>query len=291
MMHFNATRRVNNREVVCSQISFHFLSNNRTRFRPPLFRTGAVMVSLLMLLLLGSTACTSPDSSWERVSNAGVLVVGLDPTFPPFENADEGELVGLDVDLARALGRELGVSVEFRYLGYDGLYDGLATKQVDVLLSALVVDETKRDDFAFSDPYFNAGQFLVVVKEGSTINSYTDLVGQTVAVELGAEGHVQAIRWERQLVNLATLPLNTAEEALAAVVDGRAQAAVVDHVSGRLYLQANPSLHLLPEPVTVEPYALVTRHEDGALLEQLNEALAHLEESGELGEIIGRWLD
>ena len=291
MMHFNATRKVNNREVVCSQFSLISFNNYRTRFHRTSFHAGMVMVGFLMLFVLGSTACTSPDSSWERVAEAGVLVVGLDPTFPPFENADGGELVGLDVDLARALGRELGVSVEFRYLGYDGLYDGLATKQVDVLLSALVVDETKQDDFAFSDPYFNAGQFLVVVREGSTINSYTDLVGQTVAVELGAEGHVQVIRWERQLVNLTTLPLNTAEEALTAVVDGRAQAAVVDHVSGRLYLQANPALQLLPEPVTVEPYALVTRREDGALLAQVNEALGKVEESGELGEIIGRWLD
>jgi ABC-type amino acid transport substrate-binding protein len=273
MKNFNGTRK-GNRVVVGSLFSPFF-------FRPLCF-------CLLAWLVLG---CTPADSSWERVANAQQLVVGLDPTFPPFENADSGHLEGLDVDLAHALGQQLGVEVRFVHLGYDGLYDALTTQQVDALLSAVVIDETKTKDFAYSTPYFNAGQFLVVRQEMSDLEHYTDLVGRTVVVELGSEGHVQVIRWERQVAGLMLLPLPSADEALQAVADGRADAAVVDQVSGRLAIRANPALRLLAEPVTVEPYALVVRQTDKALLAELNRALAELEQAGVVGEISGRWLD
>lgn len=249
---------------------------------------GKVFAILFCLFLAN---CTTADDSLARVQQAGTLVVGVDPTFPPFENGDTGELVGLDIDLARALGTQLGVTVTFQPFGYDGLYDALNTGQVDVLLSALVVDETKTKDFVYTRPYFNAGQMLIV-PNSTAIAKHTDLSNQIIAVELGTEGHVQAIRWERELPGLVILPVATAGEALTAVATGTAQAALVDHVSGRLYLNQNDApLQLLPTPVTVEPYALVVRQADVTLYNALDNALHELEESGALEGIISRWLD
>lgn len=219
------------------------------------------------------------------------MVVGLDPTFPPFENGDTGELHGIDVDLARAIGEQLGVEVRFSYLGYDGLYDALATEQVDVLLSALVIDLGKTQDFAYTRPYFNAGQFLVVHRETADIETQDDLGGRVVAVELGSEGHVQAIQWERRVPNLTIQPVNTPDDALWLVLQKEADAAVVDQVSGRLYIRNAPELQLLEEPITVEPYAAVVRIDNQTLLEKLDNTLADMEESGELDALIARWLD
>lgn len=237
------------------------------------------------------THCSPADTSWQHIQNNGYLVVGLDPTFPPFENADTGELHGLDVDLARALGEKLGIEVRFSYLGYDGLYDALATKQVDLLLSALVIDATKTRDFAYSQPYFNAGQFLVVHQATTAIHNQDDLSGRIVAVELGSEGHVQAIQWQRRVPNLQIKPLNTPDDALWVVLQKEAAAAVVDQVSGRLYIRQAPELKLLETPVSVEPYAAVVRIDDQALLKKINEALQQLKESGQLDQIIHTWLD
>ena len=78
--------------------------------------------------------------------------------------------------------------------------------------------------------------------------------------------------------------------ALQLVLDGAAAAAVVDGVNGRLFLQNEPSLRRSPTPVTVEPYAVVTRAEDGRLLEEVNEALGRMEENGRLAAIITEWL-
>lgn len=245
---------------------------------------------LLIFLPIFLISCTPADNSWERVQTAGVLRVGLDPTFPPFENADTGELHGLDVDLAQTIGQELGVEVQFSYFGYDGLYDGLYTDQVDVLISALVIDPTRTKDFAYSEPYFNAGQVLVSPAANPLIN-VGELTGRVVAVEVGSEGHVQATLLARQYPNLTIRTLPTPDDALWVVLQGEAAGAIVDQVSGRLYLQQHPGLVIASEPITVEPYAVVVRQSDQNLLTQLNLALEKLEKTGRLAEITGRWLD
>ena len=257
-------------------------------------RIPRLLLIFAVALLVG---CGDKDDSWPRIEREGVLRVGLDPTFPPFEvtvesadSADSG-VAGLDVDLAHALAGELGLEAEFVYFGYDGLYDALATEQVDVLISALVIVPGRMRDFAYSEPYFNAGEILVI-PAGSTIEEMADLDGKWLAVELGAQGHVEATQWAKRLPDLTVLPYASAEYALDAVSAGEADAALVDGVSGRLYLKDHPGSALLRggSPVTVEPYAMVVRIEDEVLLAKLDEALSSLTATGELESLIERWL-
>jgi polar amino acid transport system substrate-binding protein len=205
--------------------------------------------------------------------------------------ADENGVYGLDVDLAQALAEELGVKAQFVYFGYDGLYDALGTKQVDVLISALVIIPERTRDFSYSDPYFDAGEILIVPADNETIQSMEDLGGQTLAVELGSLGHVEATEWAKRVEGLVVRPFPTADEALTAVQQGNADAALTDAISGRLFLRENDSLKRLPQSVTVEPFALVVRSEDRQLLTVLNQSLATLQQSGQLDQIESEWLD
>lgn len=255
------------------------------RFVSRRFTRYAVQILICTPLLL--SACNSNDT-WQRIQETNTLRVGLDPTYPPFENADGGELQGIDVDLARAIGDQLALDVEFVYFGYDGLYDALATEQVDVLISALVIRSDQLKDFSYSEPYFNAGQLLVVHAGATDIRSIEDLEGQTIAVELGAQGHVTAIEWQRRLPELSVEPYQTPDEALEATAQGETAATLVDAISARLYLMRNDNLRLVAEPVTVEPFAMVVRKEDEQLLRELNTALETLEENGHLDQIVSR---
>lgn len=260
----------------------------KSNVTPVTKKSAVYLVSLLVLFLL--VACQPNNNTWERIEESGVLGVGLDPTYPPFEVAEGGDLRGLDVDLARTIARDLGLRAEFVYFGYDGLYDALATEQVDVLISALVITPERMRDFAYSDSYFNAGQILMAPASSTDITEMADLNGRTLAVELGAQGHVEATEWERRLPDLTVQPYNSPDEALAAVANGEAEAVLIDSISGRLYLKNEPALKRVGQPVTVEPFAFVVRIEDELLLEKLNESLANLRASGQLGEIINRWL-
>jgi polar amino acid transport system substrate-binding protein len=239
--------------------------------------------------------CAQEGDAWERIATSGVLRVGVDPTFPPFALAEGDRLEGLDVDLARALAEELGLEAQFTYFGYDGLYDALATGQVDILISALVISPERTKDVTYSAAYFDAGQFLFVGEASPGVNSMADLEGKTVAVELGALGHVLAQEWQGRLRNLVVQTHAGATEALSAVAEGEADAALVDSVSGRLYLRDHPAevprLRMVAEAVAPEPYAIATRIEDEMLMRELNAALQRLLESGRMELIINRWLD
>lgn len=252
---------------------------------------GKFLLIFLLWLVLLPGACRPEDDSWQRVQQRGVLLVGLDPTYPPFAVADENGLTGFDVDLANKLAADLGLETQFVLFGYDGLYDALETGQVDVLISALVIVPERTRDFAYSDPYFNAGEVLIT-RQGNAgqLQAMADLNGRTLAVELGALGHVEALEWAKKVADLTVTPFTTADEALTAVADGEADAALVDAISGHLFLKEQQTLVFSDRAVTVEPFAIVSRIEDELLLEQINNSLAHLQETGQFREIQERWL-
>ncbi len=237
------------------------------------------------------TSCTRPDAL-DRVRASGVLRVGMDASFPPFEFWDgEGNLVGFDVDLGREIAARLEVRAEFvANLSYDGLYDALTAEQVDVVISALYVDPTRMADFAYSYSYFNAGQVLVVSEESSGVEKMADLSGRTLAVEWGSEGDVVARTWARRLMGMTVIPCQSAEEALARVAAGEADAALVDHLSARMGIGQGLPLRIAGDPVTDEPYAIAVRREDSALLRAVNEILVAMEEDGTLLQLRQRWL-
>lgn len=256
-----------------------------------------VQCSLFILL----SACARPNDTWDRVLETGILRVGMDASFLPFESiAADGTLVGFDVDLARELGQRLGsalskaegVEVQFvANLPYDGLYDALAVDRVDVVISALVVNPARMADFAYSASYFDAGQVLVVREGTSDIEKMPDLGKHTLAVEFGARGDLEARKWARRLPDLTIVPCQTAAEALAAVTTGEADGALVDHVSALETSGAGSGLIIVGEPVVEGPYAVVVQRESQHLLRVINDALAEMEADGTMDALVAKWLE
>lgn len=254
--------------------------------------------TLLLIMLLFLAACQQPDDTWPHIQQTGILRIGLDPTYPPFESGDVPPLEGFDIDLAHAIAADLGLTAEFVYFGYDGLYDALQTEQVDVLISALVIQPERTRDFAYTDPYYNAGQILIAPEEAN-LTTIESLNNHTLAVELGAQGHVLATTYQRQLPNLTVTPYDSPDEALTALLTQQADAVLIDSISGRLFLKNIPTDLFTPTidpdtlqitPITEEPFALVTRIEDRVLLEKLNQSLNRLKQNGALQTIDQRWL-
>jgi ABC-type amino acid transport substrate-binding protein len=258
------------------------------------------LVVCIILLVPGLSACGRTDDTWDRVLETGVLRVGMDASFLPFESiATDGTLVGFEVDLARELGQRMGVETQFvPNLPYDGLYDALAVNRVDVVISALVVNPARMADFAYSASYFDAGQVLVVREGESSIEEITDgstelaevLGGCTLAVEFGTQGDMEARKWARRLPDLTIAPYQTAAEALAAVTAGEADAALVDHVSALAVVGEGSGLVIAGEPVVGEPYAVAVRKESQHLLRAINEALAEMEADGTMETLVEQWM-
>jgi arginine/lysine/histidine transporter system substrate-binding protein len=251
-----------------------------------------IRLLLTLLLTLIAAACQRDrDATWQRIQETGILSIGLDPTYPPFATLEGNTVIGIDPDLGRALAADLGLEASFAYFSYDGLYDALATNQVDLLISALAVRPELTRDFAYSDPYFDAGQVLVVPASGSDAATMSEMGGRRVAVELGAEGHVVATQWQRRLSSLTVVRYETASAALEAVRIGDAGAAIVDSISARLFTAASPELAISGESLTEEPFAIVFRIEDKLLQESVAASLQRLHQRGELDAMMERWFD
>ena len=200
---------------------------------------GGVIILLLAAVVMGLLVRgREDDGTLERVQATGELRVGLDASFPPFESLDAGgNVVGFDADLAHAIAAALGAEPVFVNVGFDGLYDALQAGRVDVVISGLPYDPRRTQDVNYSQPYFNAGQVLVVraddtdfTQSGAGIPMPAEsipnrsagipmpaLSGRVVAVEWGSLADMQARRLNETAESMETLPQPTAQDALKAL--------------------------------------------------------------------------
>ncbi len=231
-----------------------------------------------------------PDATWTRIQQEGVLKIGVDPSFPPFEVDDgKGNLSGFDVALASALAQKWNVRVQYVYTGYDGLYDALTANQFDLILSALPYNPAKTEDVNFSHSYFNGGPVLVIRADDNQIKSFSDLTGLPVAVELGTSGDAFARKWERRL-QLVLRECNTPDETLQAVQSGQVTAAIVDPISFYDFQRAgNSSLKLVGRTLADELYIIAVRKDSPTLLREVNAAIDELRRDGSLDELQKKW--
>jgi polar amino acid transport system substrate-binding protein len=248
------------------------------------------MVCLLILCLLGCGRETDPWLS--RVQQAGILRVGIDPSWPPFEYVDpqSGQVAGLDVDLARAIGRRLGVEVAFVPSGWEGLYGALFAGQFDAIISALPYDSWRTKEALYSVSYFNAGPVIVTHAWQTAVSRPRDLAGRAVHVEFGSEGDVQARRLRKKHDGLEIVPHDAADAALEALVQDAEGAAIVDAVSARLFIRDRGELQIVGDPLYDESYVVAVHPRAHSLQQAIDQALIDMRESGELDALLDRWL-
>lgn len=259
-------------------------------------RLAACIIGLVLVVLIAVASLRllagprGQDEAWERIQREGMMRVGLDASWPPFECVDgDGQIVGFDVDLARELGRRLGVEVEFANIGFDGLYDALKSGKCDAIISALPYDPMMTKDVAYSHSYFNAGQVLIVRDDEREIEDEGDLEGKGVGVEWGSTGDMEARRLAKRIEGMELALYSTPEEALRALKDGDVEAVITDSVSAYSFIKAEGGVKTVGEPLTDEPYVIAVRPQSRVLLKAINEALLEMREGGALARLRERW--
>ena len=250
------------------------------------------LILILALAGLGAEVAAgsrpAPDAAWDRVQARGVLRIGTDPTYPPFESVVNGQYTGCDIALGQAVAADLGVRVEWVPLALDGQYDALLAGQVDMLLSALPLIYERQQEVRYSQPYFQAGPLIVVRAGEGRIAGPADLVGRRVAVELGSDADMAARRLQRTTVSGLQLAAgyHSAAEALAALAGGLADAAVADPLT----LAAAPqraALRALAPPLADTPYVAVVKVSSPRLAAAIDATIANARASGVLARMMG----
>ena len=230
-----------------------------------------------------------PDRSWDSVRERGTLRVGMDFGRPPFAyTAPDGQLVGLNVDLARDLAARLGVRVEIVNVSADGFYDAVRVGRIDILVSTLPPTPAFRD-IALSAPYVEIGE-RVIVRAGSMLRTPDDLAGRRVGAELGSDGDLALRVFARRVPLVRDSDYDTGDAALAALRAGSLDAVIADGIAARRAVAADPGLALLPLPVREQPFVWATKRTAVSLTMRTDRALAAARTDGTLARLDARWL-
>ncbi|MFQ7234818.1 MAG: transporter substrate-binding domain-containing protein, partial [Enterococcus hulanensis] len=117
-----------------------------------------------------------------------VYVVASDSAFAPFEYKDsDGEYKGIDVDLLKRAAELQGFKLDMKFIGFSSAMQALESGQADGMIAGMTITDERKDNFDFSDPYFQSGIQLAVAKDNKDIKSYEDLKGKTVGAKVGTE--------------------------------------------------------------------------------------------------------
>jgi His/Glu/Gln/Arg/opine family amino acid ABC transporter permease subunit len=244
-----------------------------------------VASTLLLLVLAEALVAQPPPSALERVRAAGRLRVGIDATYPPFGIAEGGEFSGFDVDIARAIARELRVEPELINASFDGVFPALQNGSFDAVISAVTITPERSQTLLFSDPYIAAGQ-QIVVRGDSPIAGPDDLAGRNVGVQINTTA--QFAMEKRAGVTIAKY--NTIDLALLDLQNGRVDAVASDGpVLRYMVTRSFSGLKTVGAEYTDEQFGIVLARGSDDLRRAINAALWRVQDSGEYQKIYTKW--
>lgn len=238
-------------------------------------------------------AATSVDVSDLGLVADGKLTVGTSPDFPPFENMENGEYVGLDIELSQKLAEKLGLEVEFKTLQFDAIVPAVAAGgQVDLGISGITIEPEREEQVNFSSSYYVDDQCIVTMKSNTAVTaddqSALNKQGVVIAVQSGTTGESYA---QENFPNATTQPYGNATDCFAAMQAGQAQAVVTNKaVGGKMVQEAYTDAQVIKEIATGEEYAAAVNKDNAALLDAVNGAIKALEDDGTLESLVQKYL-
>ncbi|MCP4633111.1 MAG: basic amino acid ABC transporter substrate-binding protein [candidate division Zixibacteria bacterium] len=253
----------------------------KLRFITLLFYTASVLILAV---------CSKQEfkDSWEKVQTEGILRVGTDATYPPFEtqNPETGDLEGFDIELMTAICEEIGVTPEFIVIPFDGSISGLLKHKYEALISAMTITPQRAEKVAFSNPYYWASQSIAVRIDEKEIRSKENLPGKRIGVQLGTTGEMVA----KRIPDAEVISFDNIGAAFIDLENGNVDAVINDLPTSTRVIKTKGGAKIIGKPLTSERYGIAVRPEDKRLLLKINNALAIIEVSGKLQEIKDKWL-
>ena len=248
------------------------------------------LVLVLVMMTVCMTACGSKSLSVESVQDAGKLVIGTSPDFPPFESLNtEGEVVGIEIEIMEIICEELGVELEVKQMDFDSVLPGVQTGKFDAGVSGISVTPEREKNTLFTIPYCLAAQAIVVTSD-SAVTCKADLEGKSVSVQTGTTAEEFCME---NGYDVKAFAANA--DAEAALTVGKVDAWVIDDLTAAemvaVYNEDHPDapLVILDEAMTTEPYAFAFAQGGDDLVEKINEILNALLADGTIAAIFEKY--
>jgi ABC-type amino acid transport substrate-binding protein len=262
------------------------------------------LLALLTALSLVTVACGSEDETPSGSGDGdqteapefstledGMLTVGSDIPYPPFEFRKGGELVGLDIDLINEIADRLGLETDIIDTGFDTIFTQLAGGRYDVVIAASTITPEREEQVNFSDAYYNAQQSLTVnTTERDDIQSVDDLAdGDVIAVQGGTTGKAWAEDNLAEGIEIRSFP--EGPDGYTALEAGDVDGVINDEPTALAEIAAREGLELVQQIPTGESYGIAVDPENEELLDAVNQVLAEIIEDGTYEDIYSRYPD
>jgi len=251
------------------------------------------LLAVLMTCLFVVSGCSGEKEVTKTLATAQEegFVVGLDDTFAPmgFRN-DDNEIVGFHIDLAKEVSNRLEMEVTFQPVDWEMKETELSQGNIDAIWNGLTITDARAEKMLFSDPYMDNSQMIVVL-DGSEINTIADLQGKTIAVQKDSSA-LEAVNKNEEVKNNNTIvEYDTNIECIMDLEAQRADAIVVDEVLGRYVMgqRCQEQYKVLGENLQEEEYGIAFRLNDTDLQEAVNNTLNEMKADGTFDEIYAKW--
>ncbi|KAB7705500.1 transporter substrate-binding domain-containing protein [Bacillus aerolatus] len=257
------------------------------------FKKSFIAMAAGCALLLSACGAGQEDSAGKESSEEKkVLQVGTEATFAPFEFMDKGQVSGFDVDLLNAAAEEAGYEVNIENTGWDAMFAGLQSKQLDIGMSGVTINEERKKSYDFSAPYFESTS-MIAFKEGTKMTGAEDLKGKKIGVQNGTTGQFAAEAVVGQNSS-AISKYETAALMFQALQSGDVEAVVTDIAVALEYVKNNPDsgVETVGDDKNFKPeYYGIVFPKGSEYKDDFDKALNELYDNGKYAEIYKKWFN
>lgn len=253
-----------------------------------------LVVFLTMILstgLLAACGTSGKDNTTGKKEDKKVLVMATSADYPPFEYLEtdkSDEIIGFDVDLAKALASKLGYKVQVKDTDFGGLIQSLKSGQADLVLAGMTPTEKRKKNVDFSDIYYTA-QHMIVSKKDSGIKTIEDLKGKTVGVQLGSIQEAKAQEINKK-VAIKIENRNRIPDLIQEIKGGRFDAAIIEDTVAKGYFEKEKDFtgfSISDDPK--EAGSAIAFPKNSKLTAKFNKELKKMKENGELDKLAVKW--
>ena len=233
-----------------------------------------------------ATEDAATDAAEVTTVEPGILTMGTNAAFPPYEYKDGDDIVGIDAEIAQALADKLGLQLEIVDMDFDSLIASIQSGKIDMSLAGMTVTEERKQNVDFTDSYATGVQ-VIIVKDDSDIASADDLEGKLIGVQQGTTGHLYC---SDDFGDDSVIPYPNGATAVQALVQGKVDCVVIDQEPAKAFVEANGGLKILDTAYTTEDYAAAVSKDNPELTAALNTALQELKDDGTVQAILDKYI-
>lgn len=252
-------------------------------------KTGLVMATSLSLVACASKEST--DNSLKNVQDKGTLVVALSPEYAPFEfrTLVDGKdtIVGADIELAKEIGKELGVEVEFSAMSFDNVLNSVQNGKVDLAISGISATEERAKVFDFSIPYYTSTNKLIINNANSSqFTSFSSLESAKIGVQ---KGSIQEKIANDLLPNASKISISSNGELINELKAGKIDGIIFEEPIAKAYVAKNDDLLIVDTEIETnytDAYAVALPKGSTALKEKVDAVIEKLVSEGKFDTFV-----